>query len=142
MQNGGMRNKKTEKVNEIVDKSGNISTPNHFTMSGPDVFNFTLARVPGAIIKCLESNSILFQDVDFFIFHQANKYMLEYLRKKIKIPTDKFYNNMETIGNTVSSTIPIALKDCIDKKLVKKGDKVLLAGFGVGLPWAITIVEI
>ena len=68
--------------------------------------------------------------------------MLDYLRKKVKIPTEKFYINMLETGNTVSSTIPIALKDCIDRGIVKQGDKVLLCGFGVGYSWGATIIRI
>ena len=68
--------------------------------------------------------------------------MIEYLRKKIKIPKDKFYNNLLHTGNTVSATIPIALKDCIDNYIVKTGDKVLLVGYGVGYSWGATIIII
>jgi 3-oxoacyl-[acyl-carrier-protein] synthase-3 len=67
--------------------------------------------------------------------------MLDYLRKKIKIPENKFYQNMEYTGNTVSATIPIALADCLTKKIIKPGDKVLLAGFGVGYSWGATILK-
>jgi 3-oxoacyl-[acyl-carrier-protein] synthase-3 len=68
--------------------------------------------------------------------------MLDYLRKKIKIDSKKFYQNIENTGNTVSATIPIALKDCIDQRLVKPGDKILLCGFGVGYSWGATIIEL
>jgi 3-oxoacyl-[acyl-carrier-protein] synthase-3 len=68
--------------------------------------------------------------------------MLDYLRKKLHIPLEKFYQNMENTGNTVSATIPVALKDSIDKGLVRKGDKVLIAGFGVGYSWGATVIEI
>jgi 3-oxoacyl-[acyl-carrier-protein] synthase-3 len=90
----------------------------------------------------LTKNSLSLESIDYFIFHQANKYMLDYLRKKTKIPIEKFYQNMENTGNTVSSTIPIALKDCFERNLVKKGDKVLLAGFGVGYSWGATIIQV
>ncbi len=140
--NGGMRNPKSDISNEIIDKSGNVSSPNHFLMNGPDVFNFTIKRIPDTVTKCLNTNTITLEDIDYFIFHQANKYMLEYLRKKTKIPTEKFYIDMETVGNTVSSTIPIALQNSIEKGLVKEGNKVLLVGFGVGLSWAATLIEI
>jgi 3-oxoacyl-[acyl-carrier-protein] synthase-3 len=68
--------------------------------------------------------------------------MIEYLRKKIAIPKDKFYNNLLDTGNTVSTTIPIALKKCIEEKTIKKGDKVLLVGFGVGYSYGATIISI
>jgi 3-oxoacyl-[acyl-carrier-protein] synthase-3 len=68
--------------------------------------------------------------------------MLNYLIKKTKIPAEKFYIDMEKTGNTVSATIPIALKNMMDKGMLKKGDKVLMAGFGVGYSWGATIMEI
>lgn len=80
------------------------------------------------------------EDVDMFVFHQANKYMLEHLRKKLKIEKDKFFINLDHVGNTVSSTIPIALCDARELGLLK--GNVLLAGFGVGLSWGGTILVI
>jgi 3-oxoacyl-[acyl-carrier-protein] synthase-3 len=67
--------------------------------------------------------------------------MLNYLRKKTKIPADKFYIDMEKTGNTVSATIPIALKNMMDKGILQEGDKILMAGFGVGYSWGATVME-
>ena len=111
-------------------------------MNGPDIFNFTMDVVPQLVTDTLIKNNLDFDDVDFFIFHQANKYILEFLRKKIKIPKDKFYINIEETGNTVSATIPIALSQCLEQNLIKEGDSVMLIGFGVGLSWAGCIIEI
>jgi 3-oxoacyl-[acyl-carrier-protein] synthase-3 len=68
--------------------------------------------------------------------------MLDYLKKKMKLPSEKFYNNMLLTGNTVSSTIPIAIKDCFDNKLIKSNDKILLAGFGVGYSWGAVVINL
>ena len=111
-------------------------------MNGPDIFNFTINTVPKLVSNCLDKNKLVIDDIDMFIFHQANKYILNFLRKKIKIPKDKFYINMQETGNTVSSTLPIALKQCLDNQIITEGQKVMLVGFGVGLSWAATIVEI
>ena len=81
-------------------------------------------------------------DIDYVIFHQANKYILDYLRKKLKVPSEKFYINLTNTGNTVSATIPIALKDCQENQIVKKGDLILMVGFSVGYSWGATITEI
>lgn len=140
--NGGMRNAINANAGVIEYSEGNLTTNNNLFMNGPEIFNFTIGAVPGLITKTLEKNNLSFDDIDFFIFHQANKYMLDYLRKKTGIPTEKYYNNMIETGNTVSSTIPIALKNSIDQNLVKKGDKVLLCGFGVGYSWGATIIII
>jgi len=111
-------------------------------MNGPDIFSFTMDTVPKLVTDCLDKNKFTIDDIDKFIFHQANKYILNYLRKKIKIPEEKFYINLYDTGNTVSSTLPIALKQCLDDGIIKKESKVMLVGFGVGLSWAATIVEI
>ncbi|MGD0755397.1 MAG: ketoacyl-ACP synthase III [Bacteroidales bacterium] len=140
--NGAFRNKFNPSAKETIDESGNLSNKNYLYMNGPEIFNFTIENVPALVKKVLEKNSLSLESIDYVIFHQANKYMLDYLRKKIKIPIEKFYQNMENTGNTVSSTIPIALKDCIERNLVKNGDKILLAGFGVGYSWGATIIQV
>ncbi|WP_283956757.1 3-oxoacyl-ACP synthase III family protein, partial [Paenibacillus polymyxa] len=109
-------------------------------MNGPEIFNFTIDVVPKSIDNVLKKNNLTFNDIDFFVFHQANGYMLNHLRKKCNIPEDKFFINMIDTGNTVSSTIPIAL--CLAEKegRIKRGDTILLVGFGVGLSWGSTII--
>ncbi|MCW3160411.1 3-oxoacyl-ACP synthase III family protein [Chryseobacterium oryctis] len=120
----------------------NEFNPENLYMDGPEIFNFTIGNIPKLVKETLEVNNCTMDDIDYFVFHQANSFMLNYLRKKIKIPVEKFYIDMEFTGNTVSATIPIALKNMMDKGIVKKGDKVLLAGFGVGYSWGATILEI
>lgn len=141
VQNGGIRNRKLI-TTEKMDNAGNIYSDDNLFMNGPEIFNFTIEMIPKTINNCLIKNDITLEEIDFVIFHQANKYMLEHLRRKLRIPSEKFYINLEKTGNTVSATIPIALKDCLDKGLIKKGNKVLLSGFGVGYSWASTIIEI
>jgi 3-oxoacyl-[acyl-carrier-protein] synthase-3 len=80
-------------------------------------------------------------DIDLFVFHQANTFMLEHLRKKCGIPEEKFFVSMSDIGNTVSSTIPIALKRAEEGGALRRGMRVMLSGFGVGLSWATCIVN-
>lgn len=140
--NGGMRCRYQENAEEKVDQSGSIRTDNNLFMNGPEIFNFTIKKVPAVVSNVLEKNNLDLNNIDFVIFHQANSYILEHLRKKIKIPKEKFYINLENTGNTVSATIPIALKDCLDKKLINKGELILLVGFGVGYSWGGTIIEI
>lgn len=89
--------------------------------------------------EALVKNSLLKDEIDLFVFHQANKYMLEHLRKKLDISKDKFFTNLAKVGNTVSSTIPIALCDAREQGRLK--GNVLLAGFGVGLSWGATIIK-
>lgn len=140
--NGGMRNQFNPEAVLVEDSSGNKRTDNNLFMNGPEIFNFTIGAVPSVIDDVLSKNNTSLDDIDYVIFHQANKFMLDYLRKKTKIPKEKFYNNMLNTGNTVSSTIPIALKDCMENGMVKSGDKILLCGFGVGYSWGATIITI
>lgn len=121
---------------EQVKASGN-----YLFMDGPEIFNFTAKAVPGLVEDVLSVNSLALNDIALFIFHQANKFMLNYIRKKIGIPEDKFFLYLESCGNTVSSTIPIALKQALMDGKIKSGDKVLLAGFGVGYSWGGTSLK-
>jgi len=140
--NGGLRNRYDIYAKEIDDGSRSIRTDNTLYMNGTEIFNFTIDAVPKVVSSVLKINNMKLEEINYVIFHQANKYMIEYLRKKIKIPKDKFYIKMLHTGNTVSATIPIALKDCLDNKIVEDGDKVLLVGFGVGYSWGATIIKI
>ena len=111
-------------------------------MKSSEIFLFAMKVVPPMIRELLEKESLSIEDIDMFVFHQANVQMLDVIRKKMKIPSDKFIIDMENTGNTVSATIPIALKNAITKGLIKKGNKIMLCGFGIGLSWAGTIIEI
>jgi 3-oxoacyl-[acyl-carrier-protein] synthase III len=98
--------------------------------------------VPKAVAGLLEKAKLALDEVDYFVFHQANRFMLEQLQKKLRIPADKFCLNLESYGNTVSATIPIALQIAIEQGDVKQGSKVMLVGFGVGYSWAAAMVQI
>ena len=110
-------------------------------MNGAEIFSFTLESVPQLVENTLIKNSLKKEDIDLFVFHQANKYMMDFLRKKIKIDPAKFYFCLENVGNTVSSTIPIALKEAMMDYSIKSGDKVLIAGFGVGYSWGGAVLK-
>jgi 3-oxoacyl-[acyl-carrier-protein] synthase-3 len=125
-----------ERANTVeFDENNNPLSPDYLYMDGGEIFSFTLRAVPALVVKTLEKNIINKDAIDIYIFHQANKYMLDYLRKKIKIEEDKFYLYLSEVGNTVSSTIPIALFEALKDATVHNGMKVLLAGFGVGYSW-------
>ena len=117
------------------DESGSVLSSDHLYMNGTEIFNFTLDAVPALMNQVLEKNKIEKDAVDEYIFHQANKFMLNTIRKVCDIPKDKFYVNLEDKGNTVSSTIPIALKDALSDGTLNDKKKVMLTGFGVGYSW-------
>ncbi len=112
----------------------NIEMDDFLFMNGAGVFNFTLAAVPSLVENTLSKNQLEgVESVDWFVFHQANSFMLNHLRKKIGIEQENFLMHMQDCGNTVSSTLPIVLKEHRGK--FKTGQKALLAGFGVGYSW-------
>ncbi len=137
---GGAREAVDFAAPEEDDASGNRRTKNNVFMSGPDIFNFTLDIVPKTMDEVCSKNGIDRNDVDLLVFHQANKFMLDTIRKVNGIPRDKFYIDLEDVGNTVSSTIPIALVRAQKKGVLKPGMKVMLMGFGVGLSWGATVI--
>ena len=131
---------KTLANNAAQDEDGNIVSDDHLYMHGGNVFNFTADVVPDMVEKLLSKSGLQQDDVNLWVFHQANKYMINYLRKLLEIDKEKFYIFMEKVGNTVSSTIPIAL--CEARKEDKLHGHVLLAGFGVGLSWSGVMLKI
>lgn len=136
---GGMRYK--EKANDLTfDENDNPASSDYLYMNGSEILSFTLEAVPLLVADTLQKNSMQQADIDLFVFHQANKYILNFLRKKIKIEEEKFYYYIEKVGNTVSSTIPIALYEA--KKENKLTGNILLAGFGVGYSWGGVILKI
>ncbi len=122
------------------DENGTPLSSDHLFMDGKAIFDFTSDIVPPMIDETLMKNNLTSDDVDLYVFHQANKYMINYLRKLMEIDKDKFYVFMETVGNTVSSTIPIAL--CEAQKEGRLHGNIVLAGFGVGLSYGATIITI
>jgi len=137
---GGMRSH--NKLNDLAfDESGNPVSSDHLFMDGTGIFNFTLEMVPELVKDTLLKNNLSKEEINQFVFHQANKYMMSFLRKKIQIPEEKFYYYLDQVGNTVSSTIPIALCEAMKDKTIKPGDNVLIAGFGVGFSWGGTILK-
>lgn len=110
-------------------------------MDGPEIFVFTLTAVPDLVDRFLKHAGMTMEDIDRFVFHQANGHMLEHLRNKMEIPKEKFVVEMSDCGNTVSSTIPIALKRASESGQIAPGQNILLVGFGVGYSWGATLVR-
>jgi len=139
---GGMRERSHVNHEEgAVDYGSDMRNGADLFMNGPEIFTFTLERVPTSIEMALRRAGIGLEDIDLFVFHQANGFMLEHLRKKCGIPNDKFYVSLADVGNTVSSTIPIALKRAQEDGRLEKGMRVMLSGFGVGYSWSTCIIE-
>jgi 3-oxoacyl-[acyl-carrier-protein] synthase-3 len=140
---GGMRQARTaETAVAREDDSENWRSQDNLYMAGGEIFNFTLSAVPKSVQALLEKAQVSLEQVDLFVFHQANRFMLDHLRKRLKIPVEKFQVSMAHCGNTVSSTIPIALKEAQREGRLTEGSTVMLVGFGVGYSWGATLLRL
>lgn len=138
VKNGGARYpNKNGAATEL--ENGSTQWEDNLYMDGGAIFNFTSDAVPVMTEQLLQKEGLMQEDIDLWVFHQANKYMINYLRKLMCIDKDKFFVYMDKVGNTVSSTIPIALTEAI--KQDRLHGNVLLAGFGVGLSWGATVIR-
>lgn len=139
---GGMKTPKSNDTKEtIADDSGNLKSLENIHMNGFAVWQFISKNVSQQIETLLERNQLEVNDIDLFVFHQASKLTLDSLIKSLKIDQEKVFLNLEDVGNTVSASIPIALKDAELTGKLKKGDLVLISGFGVGLSWGSIIMR-
>ena len=136
---GAFRHKNT--MNDLsFDEKANPTSSDYLFMNGSEIFNFTIDIIPTLIKDILDKNELFKKDIDGYVFHQANAFMLNFLRKKLKIEEEKFHYYMSEVGNTVSATIPIVL--CEKLKENKLKGNLLLAGFGVGYSWGGCILKI
>lgn len=133
---GGFRSPRTVAGEQASqDDQGNWRGPANLYMNGAEIFTFTLRTIPRCVNSLLEKGGVGKGDIDLFVFHQANRYMLEHLRKKVGIPEDRFVIAMAEFGNTVSATIPIALCEAERTGQLTPGMRIALVGFGVGYSW-------
>lgn len=137
---GGLR-KRNSMPDLVCDQFGNKRTDQDLYMNGAEIFTFALRAVPKAVQQLLEKAQCSMADADLFVFHQANKYMLDHLRRKLNIPEEKFMIALSEFGNTVSATIPIALHEALKQGRLRAGSRVMLVGFGVGYSWGATFIR-
>ena len=139
---GGYRQPSTPQTlkEKVVDKYGNIRTDEHGHMNGADVFNFVLREIPRNIKQTLTFAKTSLENFDYYVFHQANKFMNDYLVKKLKLDKNKVPATISKYGNTSSVSIPITIVDQLVGKTQGK-KKLLLCGFGVGMSWATACIE-
>ena len=126
---------------ETKNKWGNVRTPENLYMDGPEILKFSMEVAPSCMNDTLERNRTSLEHLRLVVLHQASHMMLVKLRELLAIPEEKFVFNIEKYGNTVSSTIPIALYDSMQSGRLGKGDSVLVMGFGVGLSWGGTVLR-
>ena len=133
--------RKTPEVAE-EDEAGNIRTNYEVHMDGNAIAYFTLHTVPQLVEDVLQKANLSRQEIDYYIFHQANKFMMKHVQKKSHIENMPFYNNIELIGNVVSGSVPFGILKVLEEKSPSELRRVMLAGFGVGLSWAGCIVNL
>jgi 3-oxoacyl-[acyl-carrier-protein] synthase-3 len=126
-------------IEKVVDENGNIRTDEHGYMNGADVFNFVLREIPKSIKQTLAFSETSIDECDYVVCHQANKFMNDYLSKKLKLNPEKVPSTIEKYGNTSSVSIPITIVDKLKGKLEGQ-KKLLLSGFGVGMSWASAVL--
>lgn len=127
--------KSEETSKPIKGYTGNIRTLENIHMNGANMLSFVTEKVPKDIYNLMEKTNTNTNDYKMFVFHQASKVALDTLEKKFELKPEQTYRNLETLGNLVSSSIPVAIKMAMDEGRLKKGDKILLSGFGVGLSY-------
>jgi 3-oxoacyl-[acyl-carrier-protein] synthase-3 len=138
---GGMRQAYDPNAPVQIDDSGNERTANNLYLNGAEIFAFTLREVPAVISRVLSAKGLSVDDVDLFVPHQANAFILAHLQRKLRIPPERFVIDMADCGNTGSSTIAIALRRAMARGAIRAGMRVMLVGFGVGYSWGATLLE-
>ena len=139
---GGLRLPKSDSTSiEIEDSGSNIRTQNDIEMDGFGVWSFINSVVPKQVERLLKRNNVEKTDIDQFIFHPASKMTLKSIMRLMKLKEEQVFINIHNIGNTVSASIPIALRDAIDQGKIDNGSTLILSGFGVGLSYGAILME-
>jgi 3-oxoacyl-[acyl-carrier-protein] synthase III len=125
---------------EVTDTSGNVRTSEHLIMDGASVLDFVKREMPRVVNASLRDTGIALESIDLVLFHQASQVGLDYLNEALHIRSDQRFSNMSHIGNTVSASLPIALRDAESQGRLRPGMRVLLVGFGVGLSWGVGVI--
>ena len=139
---GGFRDpRRGPALERIEGDDGNLRRDDELFMNGQEVFTFTLNRVSPLVSELLEYSNNQIENVDHFVFHQANEFMLKHLAKKAGIPDEKMPLNMENFGNTSSASIPLTICQKLKNNLTTEKPKLAMFGFGVGLSWGAAMIH-
>ena len=141
VRNGASRHPIRDGNNEYDEEGNFLRNDNHIYMDGKASLNFTAFEVPKLVKENLISNGMAKNEIDLFLFHQANAYMLDTVRKRCGIDATKFFVDIKTVGNTVSNSIPIAMVRANEQGVLKEANHILISGFGVGLSMAAVILN-
>ncbi|EDT13388.1 beta-ketoacyl-ACP synthase III [Clostridium perfringens] len=123
-------------------KDGREVSENYINMNGREIFKFATKVMEESIVEILEKENIKIEDIAAIIPHQANLRIIDYVVKRLGIPREKFITNLQNYGNTSGASIPIALCESIDEGNLKKGDNIIMVGFGGGLTWGAALIKL
>ena len=123
-------------------KDGREVSKNYINMNGREIFKFATKVMEESIVEILEKENIKIEDIAAIIPHQANLRIIDYVGKRLGIPREKFVTNLQNYGNTSGASIPIALCEAIDDGKVKRGDNIIMVGFGGGLTWGAALIKL
>lgn len=138
---GGFRTPKSAETARVeLREGGNQRSAEDLFMRGTDIFSFTLREVPLLINKLIANNGIEKSGIDYFVFHQANQFMVEHLAKKMAVHSDKLVRCFD-YGNTSVASIPLAMTSKLANQLHQQKLKLCLSGFGVGFSWGAAYLE-
>ena len=126
----------------VRDEHGYLRTPADLILDGPAVLSFSTQRVPPAVERLLEYTQVAKEDIDYFIFHQANRMINETIRKKLGLPVEKVPSTLHDLGNTSGASLPVTMTARLNAQLQAQRHRLLLGGFGIGLSWGTAIVDI
>lgn len=141
VEHSGTRHPATaEWLSQFIDERHN-NLGGRLVMKKSAIFLFAIRTVPRLVKALLEKENLTENEISLYILHQANGQMLDFIRKRMKIPEEKFIINIQDIGNTISASIPIALCQTFKENKIKNKDRILLAGFGIGLSWGGTTLK-
>jgi 3-oxoacyl-[acyl-carrier-protein] synthase-3 len=139
---GGYRNPTSLETLKMKKREyGSIRSDEHEAMDGATVFEFTITDVPHDIKNTIKRAQTTFDDIDYFVFHQTNKFMVDHFCKKLKIPLDRVSYSLHKFGNTSSFSIPLTIVSELNPHLNATKKKLLMSGFGIGLSWGTVVTE-
>ncbi len=141
---GGFRNPASDKTKiSTIDCDGNTRSPENLFMNGAEIFNFSIKEEPQAIRKILELSGKKIDEIDYIFFHQANKYIISNIARRLKLPIERApYQTVEKYGNQSSASIPATICETYNQESKNNLNTVILSGFGVGLSWATSLMEL
>jgi 3-oxoacyl-[acyl-carrier-protein] synthase III len=126
---------------ERLDAAGCVRSDENLVMDGPAVFHFSVYKVPEVIEEAMKKLGLQIEDIDLFILHQANKTMMEMIYKRLRIPVEKRFFCIESMGNSSGPSTPLALAEAWRQKRIRPGSRTLMCSFGAGLTWSIAVIK-